>query len=104
MRKANGNLSFTVNGRDLGLAATNVPDNVYGVLDLYGQASEASIVPPGGKLTLNVRLIFSWPCVEGIDSVKANPTPPQAGCFACRHELFRPQVPHQAWPQLRHTE
>ena len=46
IRKADGQLYFTVNGVNLGLAASNVPDNVYGVLDLYGQAAEASIVQP----------------------------------------------------------
>ena len=46
IRKADGQLYFTVNGINLGLAASNVPDNVYGVLDLYGQAAEASIVQP----------------------------------------------------------
>lgn len=50
VRRANGNLYFTVNGRNLGLAATNVPDNVYAVLDLYGQAAEVSIVETRGKL------------------------------------------------------
>lgn len=35
-----------MNGVNLGLAASNVPPNVYGVLDLYGQAAEASIIQP----------------------------------------------------------
>ncbi|CAL1286035.1 unnamed protein product [Larinioides sclopetarius] len=39
-----GSLHFFVNGIDQGLAATNIPSNVYGVIDLYGQAVKASIV------------------------------------------------------------
>ncbi|GFU45780.1 neuralized-like protein 4 [Nephila pilipes] len=39
-----GSLHFFVNGVDQGLAASNIPDNVYGVIDLYGQAVKASIV------------------------------------------------------------
>ena len=47
MRKSNGNLHFFVNGEDQGCAATNVPPAVYGVIDLYGQAAEATIVSNG---------------------------------------------------------
>ncbi|CAH2003990.1 unnamed protein product [Acanthoscelides obtectus] len=44
VRKENGCLNFFVNGVDQGTAASNVPDNVYGVIDLYGQAVEATII------------------------------------------------------------
>ncbi|XP_059483047.1 neuralized-like protein 4 [Neocloeon triangulifer] len=44
MRLADGTLHFYVNGTDQGVAATGVPEAVYGVIDLYGQASRASIV------------------------------------------------------------
>ncbi|XP_022905179.2 neuralized-like protein 4 [Onthophagus taurus] len=44
MRKENGNLHFFVNGNDQGIAASNVVENVYGVIDLYGQAVEATII------------------------------------------------------------
>ena len=40
MRKESGVLHFYVNGDDQGPAATNVPDRVYGVIDLYGQAAQ----------------------------------------------------------------
>ncbi|XP_045470918.1 neuralized-like protein 4 [Harmonia axyridis] len=43
-RKENGCLHFFVNGNDQGVAAANVPDKIFGVIDLYGQAVEASIV------------------------------------------------------------
>ncbi|KAK9882477.1 hypothetical protein WA026_021818 [Henosepilachna vigintioctopunctata] len=44
VRKENGCLHFFVNGIDQGIAATNVPEKIFGVIDLYGQAVEASIV------------------------------------------------------------
>ncbi|KAI0236390.1 Neuralized-like protein 4 [Lamellibrachia satsuma] len=43
-RKEDGTLHFTVNGVDQGQAATNVPAAVYGVIDLYGQAAQATII------------------------------------------------------------
>ncbi|PSN34666.1 Neuralized-like protein 4 [Blattella germanica] len=44
MCKENGTLHFFVNGIDQGAAASNIPDRVYGVIDLYGQAAQATIV------------------------------------------------------------
>ncbi|XP_046742176.1 neuralized-like protein 4 [Diprion similis] len=44
MRNDDGLLHFYINGADLGAAATGVPDRVYGVIDLYGQAAQATIV------------------------------------------------------------
>ncbi|GAB6019762.1 Neuralized-like protein 4 [Chamberlinius hualienensis] len=43
-RKSNGALHFYLNGVDQGVAATNVPDGVYGAIDLFGQAAQATIV------------------------------------------------------------
>lgn len=43
-RKENGCLHFFVNGVDQGVAASNIPEEIYGAIDLYGQAVEASIV------------------------------------------------------------
>lgn len=44
IRLQNGTLKFFVNGVDQGVAATNVPEKIFGVIDLYGQAAQASIV------------------------------------------------------------
>ena len=44
LRKTDGLLHFYVNGEDQGLAASNVPTNIYGVIDLYGQAAQATII------------------------------------------------------------
>ena len=43
-RYEDGSLHFYVNGVDQGLATRNVPANIYGVIDLYGQAGQATIV------------------------------------------------------------
>ena len=51
IRKEDGTLHFTVNGVDQGQAATNVPAAVYGVIDLYGQAAQATIIDQSGKTT-----------------------------------------------------
>ena len=39
-----GRLHFSVNGVDQGVAAVGVPRAVYGVVDLYGQAAQVTIV------------------------------------------------------------
>ncbi|CAH1098780.1 unnamed protein product [Psylliodes chrysocephalus] len=44
LRKENGLLHFFVNSIDQGCAASNVPEKIYGVIDLYGQAVEATII------------------------------------------------------------
>ncbi|XP_029196603.2 neuralized-like protein 4 [Acropora millepora] len=44
MRKEDGSLHFFVNGTDVGCAATGVPAAVYGVLDLFGQCTQVTIV------------------------------------------------------------
>jgi len=44
VRKRDGTLHFFVNGIDQGQAAFNVPANVYGVIDLYGQAAQATLI------------------------------------------------------------
>lgn len=52
LRKIDGCLHFYVNGFDQGLAASDVPPNVFGVVDLYGQAAMATIINPNGLLIL----------------------------------------------------
>jgi neuralized-like protein 4 len=47
VRHANGAVHFFVNGVDQGVAASGVPETVYGVVDLYGQAAQATIVQQG---------------------------------------------------------
>jgi neuralized-like protein 4 len=44
VRKETGVLHFYVNSEDQGPAASNVPERVYGVIDLYGQAAQATII------------------------------------------------------------
>ena len=44
MRKRNGNLHFFINGLDQGVAATRVPAQMWGVVDLYGMVVKVTIV------------------------------------------------------------
>lgn len=44
MRTATGMLHFFVNGVDQGTAATDVPANVYAVIDMYGKCAQVSII------------------------------------------------------------
>lgn len=43
IRRASGDLHFYVNGRDQGIAAPNVPQPVWGVVDLYGRTVKGKI-------------------------------------------------------------
>lgn len=52
IRKTNGDLHFYVNGRDQGVAASNVPNPVWGVVDLYGRTVR-------GNCTYTVFTIYS---------------------------------------------
>ncbi|KAL5014249.1 hypothetical protein ScPMuIL_008519 [Solemya velum] len=51
VRKSDGTVTFFVNGIDQGSAASNVPELVYGVIDLYGQAAQATIIDHTDSLT-----------------------------------------------------
>ena len=44
VRRDSGVIHFYVNGEDQGPAATNVPERIYGVIDLYGQAAQVGEV------------------------------------------------------------
>ncbi|XP_046393908.1 neuralized-like protein 4 isoform X1 [Ischnura elegans] len=46
MRSETGALHFFVNGVDQGPAASNIPEEVYGVYELYGDATQATILNP----------------------------------------------------------
>ncbi|OQR67141.1 neuralized protein 4-like [Tropilaelaps mercedesae] len=45
MWRSGGHLHFVINGVDQGVAATDVPEGVYAVVDLYGRSARVSIVP-----------------------------------------------------------
>ena len=61
MRKDDGCLHFFVNSTDLGIAAQSVPDNVYGVVDLFGQCAQVTLENTlNGKMNLiKVKPLFS---------------------------------------------
>ncbi|GIY24363.1 hypothetical protein CEXT_418811 [Caerostris extrusa] len=52
VRKSNKSLNYYINGFDQGIAAENVPDVLYGVVDLYGMTVKVSITD-NYKPTLN---------------------------------------------------
>ncbi|XP_053318739.1 LOW QUALITY PROTEIN: neuralized-like protein 4 [Spea bombifrons] len=52
VRRDDGTLNFFVNGVAQGVAAWNVPPNVFAVVDLYGQAAQATIVDEADSLPL----------------------------------------------------
>ncbi|XP_074839129.1 neuralized-like protein 4 isoform X2 [Carettochelys insculpta] len=52
VRREDGTLHFFVNGAAQGPAAWNVPPNVYAVVDLYGQAAQATILDEADLLPL----------------------------------------------------
>lgn len=60
MRNDDGTLHFFVNGVDQGLATRDIPPNVYGVIDLYGQAAQATIIDTAG----NVRLCLMFDATD----------------------------------------
>lgn len=55
VRKEDGSLHFFVNGVAQGPAAWNVPPSVYAVVDLYGQAAQATIMDDMGERTASCR-------------------------------------------------
>ncbi|OCT59664.1 hypothetical protein XELAEV_18001087mg [Xenopus laevis] len=52
VRREDGTLNFFVNGIAQGVAAWNVPPNVFAVVDLYGQAAQATILDETDALPL----------------------------------------------------
>lgn len=65
MRHGDGTLHYYINGVDQGSACDNVPPNIYGVIDLYGQCAQVSIVnssertsnPAVNTLTVSERVV-----------------------------------------------
>lgn len=58
VRKEDGSLHFFVNGVPQGPAAWNVPPSVYAVVDLYGQAAQATIMDDMGETRGSVGLVL----------------------------------------------
>ncbi|XP_013781863.2 neuralized-like protein 4, partial [Limulus polyphemus] len=44
MRTSSGDLQFFVNGRNLGAAATNIPQRVFAVIDMYGKCAQVTLI------------------------------------------------------------
>ncbi|KAG5680605.1 hypothetical protein PVAND_010099 [Polypedilum vanderplanki] len=56
MRKSNGNLHYFINGRDQGIAATRVSNQLWGVIDLYGMTIKVTIVDPDEQEQQNLQM------------------------------------------------
>ena len=45
-RQSNGSLIFYINGVEQGVAAANLPHQLYAVVDIYGQCSQVKLATP----------------------------------------------------------
>lgn len=69
MRTKDGCLLFSVNGQNLGVAAVGIPEKIYGVLDLYGQAAEASVVQAEGTCPPSMTCVDTlWHILTTVDT------------------------------------
>lgn len=57
MRRSNGNLHYFINGLDQGVAASKVPEQVWGVIDLYGMTIKVLHFPPTLMTFFNIFII-----------------------------------------------
>lgn len=46
MRTSQGDLIFYINGESQGIAASNIPNPVYALVNLYGKCVQVSMYPP----------------------------------------------------------
>lgn len=72
VRREDGTLHFFVNGMTQGPAAWNVPPGVYAVVDLYGQAAQATIVDDVGEGRAGQGLGWPWEASEMIVGLKGD--------------------------------
>ena len=63
IRKTNGDLHFYVNGRDQGVAASNVPHPVWGVVDLYGRTVRGNRIHLTTPFTSFYIKLYIWSSV-----------------------------------------
>uniref|UniRef100_A0A8D2LDW4 NHR domain-containing protein n=1 Tax=Varanus komodoensis TaxID=61221 RepID=A0A8D2LDW4_VARKO len=76
VRKEDGTLHFFVNGVAQGPAAWNVPPNIHAVVDLYGQAAQATVVDDADAL----------PCpAGGVGGLMDTPGGPATGGYLAPH-------------------
>ena len=58
-RLSNGSLIFCINGIEQGVAATNLPDQLYAVVDIYGQCSQVKLTT-ATQGTIIIAKYSSW--------------------------------------------
>ena len=80
VRRDSGVIHFYVNGEDQGPAATNVPERIYGVIDLYGQAAQVIEISPENLdiyiLLISRRLLSTCLTFEVLMAWKVTRPPP----------------------------
>jgi len=53
VKQEDNSLHFIINGKDQGEAATDIPGDVYGVVELIAQAAKVTIVDHSGRVRLH---------------------------------------------------
>ena len=66
MRTREGSLTFHINGHQVGVAATNLPAELYGTVDLYGQCAGVKITNGTPPVDSNAPLLFHNLCGENV--------------------------------------
>jgi len=66
MRTQGGSLIFFINGHRVGVAATNLPTQLYGIVDLYGQCAGVKITNGTPPVDSNAPLQFHTLCGENV--------------------------------------
>ena len=66
MRTQGGSLIFFINGHRVGVAATNLPTQLYGIVDLYGQCAGVKITNGTPPVDSNAPLHFHTLCGENV--------------------------------------
>jgi len=66
MRTQGGSLIFFINGHRVGVAATNLPTQLYGIVDLYGQCAGVKLTNGTPPVDSNSPLQFHTLCGENV--------------------------------------
>ena len=107
VRREDGTLHFFVNGMTQGPAAWNVPPGVYAVVDLYGQAAQATIVDDVGEGRAGQGLGWPWEASEMAIGLKGDvhlQRCPQSLNHSLRGTTRCPQAPRRLGPGARTSD
>ena len=74
MRKSSNCLHFFINGEDQGMAVSDIPENVFGVVDLYGAAVKVSLCENQSSCSAMANEIINSESQETLFAGKMNTT------------------------------